>query len=139
MKTVCIVSSTRAEYGLLRPLIKRVQDDKMFNLLFVVTGMHLSFGFGHTIDEIKKDNIKIDEIIPILDDASINKPSKIMARALSKFDDFFSNNKIDLLIVLGDRFEMMSVCIAAMNNCIPIAHIHGGETTEGAIDEAIRH
>lgn len=139
MKTVCIVSSTRAEYGLLQPLIKKIQNDKMLNLLFVVTGMHLSFGFGHTIDEIKKDDVRINEIIPILDNASSDKTSKIMARALSKFDDFFTNNKIDLLIVLGDRFEMMSVCIAAMNNCIPIAHIHGGETTEGAIDEAIRH
>ena len=140
MKRICIVTSTRAEFGLLLPLIKKVIDDDNLELKLAVTGTHLSKNFGETYKEIIQNNIPIDEKIDILqnDDGKLNV-LKVMSTALTKFGEYFSNLKPDLLVILGDRYEMLSVAEAAMVLNIPIAHIHGGETTQGAIDEAIRH
>ena len=140
MKKICIVSGTRAEYGLLKPLIKRIKEDNELELQLVVTGMHLSPEFGLTYNEIINDGFNIDEKVEIL--LSSDTPigiSKSMGIAMISFSEVFERLKPDMLIILGDRYEIFSVASVAMNFKIPIAHLHGGETTEGAIDEAIRH
>lgn len=140
MKKVCILTATRAEYGLLKPLIIRLLNEKEIEVYIVVTGMHLSSEFGLTYNEIEEDNIPIHRKIPIL--LSCDSPASIsssMGLAMIAFGGYFEEVQPDLLVVLGDRYETLAVCIAAMNQRIPIAHIHGGEKTEGAMDEAIRH
>lgn len=140
MKKVCILTATRAEYGLLKPLITKLLNEKEIDVYTVITGMHLSTEFGLTFQEIEKDNIPIHKKIPIL--LSSDTPASIsysMGLAMIAFGSYFEETQPDLLVVLGDRYETLAVCIAAMNQRIPIAHIHGGEKTEGAIDEAIRH
>lgn len=140
MKRICILTATRAEYSLLKPLIVKLSEEKQFEIFTVVTGMHLSTEFGLTYKEIEKDNIPINRKIPIL--LSSDSPasvSKAMGLALIEFSSYFEEIRPDILIVLGDRYETISVCLAAMNEKIPIVHIHGGEKTEGVIDEAIRH
>ena len=140
MKRVCIFTATRAEYGLLRNVILKLQAKRDFDVRVVVTGMHLSEAYGNTYREIEDDGIIIDEKIDILEwGISDIDVSKTMAKALAEFSDYFSKLQPDMLIVLGDRYETLAVCIAAMNHRIMIAHLYGGETTEGAIDEAIRH
>lgn len=133
MRKICVVTSTRAEYGIMSNLIEKINQDKDLELQLIVTGMHLSEKFGHTIDEItqpitKKIDIEIEK-----------EPAHSLALAIEKFDTVFKELKPDIVAILGDRYEIMGVAQAAMLNNIPIAHIHGGETTEGAIDEAIRH
>jgi GDP/UDP-N,N'-diacetylbacillosamine 2-epimerase (hydrolysing) len=139
-KNICVVTGTRAEYGLLKRLIFKLTDNIKFDTKIVATGMHLSPEFGLTYKEIEKDGLKIDEKIEIL--LSSDTPesiSKSMGLAIISFAEYFKRTQPDLVIVLGDRYEMLSVCCAAMNAKIPIAHLYGGETTEGAIDECIRH
>ncbi|MDT4763428.1 UDP-N-acetylglucosamine 2-epimerase [Sphaerochaeta sp. PS] len=139
-KIISILTATRAEYGLLHPLILKLQKLGAFDVRVVVTGAHLSPEFGLTYKEIEEDNIEIDKKIEIL--LSSDTPSSIsksMGLAMIGFSDYFSELKPDLLIVLGDRYETLAVCCVAMNQRIPIAHLYGGETTEGAIDESIRH
>lgn len=140
MMKIAVLTATRAEYGLLSPIINHMSGDKDLDLRVVVTGTHLSAEFGYTYKEIEADNVQIDEKIEILengDDAvSI---SKTMANALSRFAEYFERRRPEALMVLGDRYETLSVCIAAANAQIPIIHLYGGETTQGAIDEAIRH
>lgn len=139
-KNICVLTATRAEYGLLKNIILRLQEVPAFQVNVVVTGMHLDQAFGETYREIESDGIAIAAKIPILSDNSgAVGMSETMAQALISFGHFFADNRQDMLIVLGDRYETMAVCIAAMNERIPIAHIHGGEVTEGAIDDAIRH
>lgn len=140
MKKICILTATRAEYGLLKPVIVRLRQEESVEVMVVATGMHLSTEFGLTFQEIEKDGIPIHRKIPILLDS--DTPSAIsssMGLALIAFGNYFEETKPDMLVVLGDRYEALAVSIAAMNQRIPIAHIHGGEKTEGAIDEAIRH
>lgn len=140
MKNVCVLTATRAEYGLLKNLILRLQEEPEFQINVVVTGMHLDRAFGETYREIEEDGIAIAAKLPVLsENGSAVGMSETMANALVSFGHFFAENRQDLLVVLGDRYETMAVCIAAMNEQIPIAHIHGGEVTEGAIDDAIRH
>lgn len=139
-KHIAIVTSTRADYGILKPLIERLKEEKELTTGLLVTGMHLSESFGMTVQEIERDGNPIEVCIPILEEGdSPQDVSNTMANTLRSFGAYFSANKPDLLIVLGDRYEIMAVCIAAMNEGIPIAHLHGGETTEGAIDECVRH
>lgn len=140
MKNICVLSATRAEYGLLKNVIVRLRSESVFQVNVVVTGMHLDRAFGETYREIEKDGIPITAKIPIIskEDGAVGM-SETMAEALTRFGHFFAENRQDLLVVLGDRYETMAVCIAAMNAQMPIAHIHGGEVTEGAIDDAIRH
>ncbi|UGB30426.1 UDP-N-acetylglucosamine 2-epimerase [Metabacillus sp. B2-18] len=140
MKKISILTATRAEYGLLKPIIEKLNILKEFDVRVVVTGAHLSPEFGLTYKEIEQDGIVIDEKIEML--LSSDTPSSIsksMGLAMVGFADYFERLKPDLLIVLGDRYETLAVCIAAMNQRIPIAHLYGGEKTEGATDESIRH
>jgi GDP/UDP-N,N'-diacetylbacillosamine 2-epimerase (hydrolysing) len=139
MKKICVVTGTRAEYGLLFWLMKEVEADKGLELQVVATGMHLSPEFGLTYKEIEKD-FKIDKKIEML--LSSDTPigiSKSMGLAQISFSEAFEELKPDLIVVLGDRYEIFSAVSSAMILRIPVAHLHGGETTEGAFDEAIRH
>ncbi len=139
-KQIGVLTSTRAEFGLLRPLIVRLMQEECFDVRVLVTGAHLSSAFGNTYKEIEEAGIAIAVKIECLTEGDSPKAvSDNMAMAISGFGDYFQNNNLDLLVVLGDRYETLAVCIAAMNAEIPIAHIHGGEATEGLIDEAIRH
>ena len=140
-KTICIVTATRAEWGLLRPLAKEIQEDNAFSLLLAVTGTHFSEEFGNTWKEIVSDGFSIDERVDIITSPIQNAVdvSNTMARALTGFTEVFSRHEIDLVILLGDRYETLAVALAAMNARVPILHIHGGEVTEGALDDAIRH
>lgn len=133
MRKICVITSTRAEYGIMSKLIEKIDLDNKLQLQLVVTGSHLSKKFGETYKEItqpitKKIDIDIEE-----------EPTHSMAQCIEKFSQAFIELKPDLILILGDRYEIMSVAIAAMLNNIPIAHIHGGEATHGVIDEAIRH
>ena len=140
MKKVAIVTATRAEYGLMTPLIRAVDKEPEFELELIVTGTHLSPKYGYTKKAIEKDGFPIAHEISILnEDNSSVGISYTMADTLKKFAECFSNDRPDILIILGDRTEMLSVAVAAMNECIPIAHIAGGEITEGAVDDCIRH
>ena len=142
MRTIAIVTSTRAEYGLLYPIIKQFRniENKDFRLELIVTGTHLSKDFGMTINEIIQDNMRIDEKIQVSvkTDDSIHI-SLNMSDVLVKFTELFDKKKYDALMILGDRYEMLSIAIAAMNTRTPIFHLCGGDTTEGAVDECIRH
>ena len=140
MKRVCVLTATRAEYGLLKNIIMKLQKVSELEVNVVVTGMHLSPEFGLTYREIEQDGIEIHKKIEILLSSDTSSSiSKTMGLALIQFADYFQESKPDLLLVLGDRYETLAVCIAAMNQQVPIAHLYGGETTEGAVDEAIRH
>lgn len=140
MKKICIVTATRAEYGLLRNFIKKVEEDKDLKACLIVTGPHLSNDFGHTIEEIEKDGFPIAETVPILSEKNDERGVvETMATALIKFEGIFERLKPDMLVVLGDRYELFSICWAAFLLKIPIAHISGGELTEGAIDDTVRH
>lgn len=139
-KKIVILTGTRAEYGLLKPVIKTLSQCENFKVMVAVTGAHLSPEFGLTYREIEADGIEIDKKIEILlgSDTAVSV-SKAMGLAMISFSEYFDEAKPDALLVLGDRYETLAVCCAAMNARIPIFHMHGGETTEGAIDEAIRH
>jgi GDP/UDP-N,N'-diacetylbacillosamine 2-epimerase (hydrolysing) len=140
MKKICIATGTRAEYGLLKPIIDKVYKADDLELQLVVTGMHLSTEFGLTYHEIEEDGYPITAKIEMLlgSDTPVGI-TKSMGVALIGFADFFETYKPDIVVILGDRYEMLMVATAAMVAKIPIAHIHGGERTEGLMDEAIRH
>ena len=142
MRKICVITGTRAEYGLLSRLMKMIQDDQDTQLQIVATNMHLSPKFGNTCQEIENDGFTIDYKIPIIDDNDKDDAVttvKSMAKALAGFADAYNELKPDLVVVLGDRYEILAAAEAAMIMRIPIAHIHGGEVTEGAFDDAIRH
>ena len=137
---ICIVTGTRADYGLLYWTIKALSEDNFFSLQLCVTGMHLSPEFGLTYKLIEKDGFKITSKIETLlsSDSSIGI-SKSIGLGIISFSEEFERLKPDIILVVGDRFEILSASIAAMISKIPIAHCHGGEATEGLIDEPIRH
>ena len=139
-RKICVVTGTRAEYGLLFWLLKGLNNDKDIELQLCVTGMHLSPEFGLTYETIEKDGFQIHKKIEILlsSDTSVGI-NKSMGLGLIGFADCFAELNPDLLLVLGDRFEIFVTVVAAMISRIPIAHCHGGESTEGLIDESIRH
>jgi len=140
MKKVAIVTATRAEYGILVPLINAVNKHPMLELQLYVTGTHLSPKYGNTINEIENDRFPIFEQVPILENGNTAYDvSCTMANALKGFAKCFHDNRADIIIILGDRTEMLGVASAAMNEQIPIAHICGGEITEGAVDDCVRH
>lgn len=139
MKKICVVTGTRAEYGLLYWLMKEMELDGALKLQLIVTGMHLSPEFGLTYKEVEKE-FKIDRKIEML--LSSDSPvgiSKSMGLAQIGFAEAYDELRPDMVVLLGDRYEIFAAASAAMIAAIPIAHIHGGETTEGAFDEAIRH
>jgi len=140
MLKVSVVTATRAEYGILKPLIKKLDCDDDIELQLVATGTHLSQKYGFTVSEICDDNFKIFKRIPILEDGNSSYDISVtMANALKGFAEYFRDNHPDLVIILGDRTEMLAIASAAMNERVPICHIHGGEVTEGAVDECVRH
>jgi GDP/UDP-N,N'-diacetylbacillosamine 2-epimerase (hydrolysing) len=138
-RKICVVTGTRAEYGLLFWLMKEIEADSELELQMIATGMHLSPEFGLTYKEIEKD-FKIDKKIEMLlsSDTAIGI-SKSMGLAQISFADAYEELQPDIVVVLGDRYEIFSAVSAAMIARIPIVHLHGGETTEGAFDESIRH
>lgn len=140
MRKICVVTGTRAEYGLLYWLMKEIQDDTDLQLQLIVTGMHLSPEFGLTYKTIEEDGFIIDARVEML--LSSDTPvgiAKTIGLGVIGFADALDRLKPDVMIVLGDRYEILAAAQAALVARIPIAHIHGGETTEGAIDESIRH
>ncbi len=139
-RKICVVTGTRAEYGLLYWLIKEIQADDALELQIIATGAHLSPEFGLTYKTIENDGFYIDQKVEIL--LSSDSPvgvTKSMGVALLGFADAFVRLSPDIVVVLGDRYEILAAAEAAMMANIPIAHIHGGEITEGAIDDSIRH
>lgn len=139
-KTVCLVTGSRAEYGLLRPLIEAINSDSAFTLQLLVTGSHLSPEFGLTYREIEADGYRIDERVEVI--MSSDSPvgiCKSMGLGLIGFSEAYTRLQPDLVIVLGDRYEIFSAVSAAHISRIPVAHLHGGEVTEGAFDDALRH
>lgn len=140
MKTICMVTGSRAEYGLLKRTALRFIADPEVKLHFVVTGSHLQKDMGGTISEIEKDGISITAKIDIPMDCNTKADmARATSGAISAFAGYFEAKRPDLLMLLGDRFEIFAVAYAAAVQAIPIAHIGGGQTTEGAIDEFIRH
>jgi len=140
MKKVAVVTGTRAEYGLLKPVIEKVNQDESLQLCLVVTGMHLSAQYGYTFHEIEKDGFCIDYKVEMnLDDNTPYGISCAIGQEMAGMAEVFEKEKPELIILLGDRFEIESVAITALIFNIPIAHIHGGELTEGSIDDGIRH
>jgi GDP/UDP-N,N'-diacetylbacillosamine 2-epimerase (hydrolysing) len=140
MRKIAIVTGTRAEYGLLYCIIKHIHEDPQLELQLIVTGMHLMPEFGSTLREIEKDGVPIAKKVDIkLSGDSEEDIATSMGRGLMGFAKAYSQLKPDILVVLGDRFEIFSAVAAAVPFRIPIAHIHGGESTEGAMDELIRH
>lgn len=179
MKKICVVTATRAEFGLLWNVMKRIEEDPELELCLAVTGAHLLASQGNTLWEIEESGIPIAEKIPILEEEAgpkerhlvlkeavnpeenhpileeearlkerylaleeDNSPAGIcraMGRASARFGEFYARQKPDLLVVLGDRYELIPICSSALQFRIPIAHISGGEVTAGALDELYRH
>jgi GDP/UDP-N,N'-diacetylbacillosamine 2-epimerase (hydrolysing) len=140
MRKICVVTGTRAEYGLLRGVIMGISNSLKLEFQLIATGMHLSPEFGLTYLEIEKDGFFIDRKVEMLlsSDTSVSI-AKSMGLGMIGFADVLSELKPDLLLVLGDRYEIFAAVSAAMLARIPVAHLNGGETTEGAFDESIRH
>ena len=140
MRKICVITGSRAEYGLLRWVMQGIKDDPTLKLQVLATGMHLSREFGLTYREIKKDGFRIDRKVKMLtgSDTPVGI-AKSMGKGLIGFADALNELKPDLIVVLGDRFEIFSAVAAALVARIPVAHLHGGELTEGAFDDAIRH
>jgi len=139
MKKVAVVTATRAEYGLLKPLLTLIDQEPEFTLQLIVTGAHLCKEFGLTYKEIEKD-FKIDATLPIdLQENTDLSNSLAMAQLQTQFTLTCKQLQPDLIVILGDRYEMLSIATTATLLHIPIAHIHGGEITQGAVDDALRH
>lgn len=140
MKNICVVTGTRAEYGLLRWVMEAIRQSDVLDLQLIVTGMHLSPEFGLTVKAIEDDGFQIDRRVEMLlsSDTAVGV-TKSMGLGMIGFADALEELQPDLVLVLGDRYEIFAAAAAAMIACVPIAHLHGGEATEGVIDEAIRH
>lgn len=139
-KKIAVVTATRAEYGLLIRLIRRIQEDDELELELIVTGSHLSEKQGFTVRDIRNDGFPIAHEFPILEAGnSAYDISLTMANALRESARCFRDDRPDMVVLLGDRTELLGIAAAAANERIPIAHIHGGEVTEGAVDDCIRH
>lgn len=142
MKKVAVITATRAEYGLLRPVIYELRryESNTFKADLIVTGTHLSDQYGYTVTEIESDGMRIDHKIqiPVASD-SMNDISENQAVALTVFTKLFETESYQAVLLLGDRYESLAIAIAASNTRTPIFHLCGGDTTEGAMDEWIRH
>lgn len=140
MKKICVVTGTRAEYGLLRWVMEGIRQSPVLELQLIATGMHLSPEFGLTVEAIEEDGFQVDRKVEMLlsSDTAVGV-TKSMGLGMIGFADALAELKPDLMVVLGDRYELLSAAASAMVARVPIAHLHGGETTQGAFDEAIRH
>lgn len=139
-RKICVITGTRAEYGLLHWVMQGIKEDNDLSLQIIVTGMHLSPEFGLTYREIEDDGFQIDRKVEMLvsSDTTVGI-AKSIGLGVIGFADALNELKPDLVVVLGDRFEIFSAVSSALIACIPVAHLHGGETTEGAFDESLRH
>ena len=139
-RKICVVTGSRADYGLLRWLMQEIKEDPDLELQILATGMHLSETFGLTYKEIESDGFKINEKITVLngDDSGLSL-AKSISLGVSGCAEAFERLKPDLIIVLGDRFEIFAATTAALVSTLPVAHLHGGEVTVGAFDESFRH
>lgn len=140
MRTIGVVTTARSDYGICLPVLRRIQADPGLRLQLLVTGMHLSSEFGLTVRAIESDGFEISERIEMLlsSDAPVGV-GKSMGLGLIGFAEAYARRRPDILVVLGDRFDMHVAALAALPFKIPVAHIHGGELTRGAIDDALRH
>lgn len=139
MRKVAVVTGTRAEYGILKPVLRAIKSHPRLNLILIVTGMHLSKEFGYTIKEIIKDGFKIDAKVEMLHKEDTRAAmAKSIGKCVIKMTEVLEKTKPDLLVLLGDRAEMLAGAVAASYMGIPIAHLHGGEVS-GSIDDSIRH
>ena len=140
MKNVCVITSSRADYGLLFWVLKNLKNSKKIKLKIIVSGMHFAKKHGLTYKEILKDNFEIDSKVYFKTESNNSKDLiSSFSNALTSYNKSFKKLNINYLVILGDRYEIFSAILPACYANIPIAHIHGGERTEGAIDESIRH
>jgi UDP-hydrolysing UDP-N-acetyl-D-glucosamine 2-epimerase len=140
MRTIAAVTSSRADYGIYRPVLRRIEDDSELDLAVVATGVHLTDGTGMTADDIAADGFAVREHVAV--DMASDGPAGMaatMGAVTSSFAALFDRWRPDILLLQGDRFELHAVAVAALPFAIPIAHMHGGEVTEGAMDDALRH
>ena len=139
-RKICVVTGSRAEYGLLRWVMQGIKDDPSLTLQIIATGMHLSVKYGDTYQEIEGDGFFIDHKVEMLSDSDTPVGiAKSMGNGMIRFADALHDLNPDLIVVLGDRFEIFSAVAAALVAQIPVAHIHGGELTQGNFDDALRH
>ena len=139
-RKICVFTSTRAEYGLLRWVMNDIELSGDLDLQLLVSGTHLSPAFGMTVEEIEDDGFDVDRRVEmLLDSDTPSAVTKSMGLAMVEFADVFQDLEPDVVVILGDRLEALAAATAATVAQIPIAHLHGGEVTEGAIDEAFRH
>lgn len=142
MRRICVITGTRAEFGLLSGLMRLIQQSDLTQLQVIATNMHLSPRYGNTYKEIEEAGFAIDYKVPILDENAAdnaNETLHAMSRAIAGFADAYDALQPNLIVVLGDRFEILAAVESALIKQIPVAHIHGGELTLGAYDDAIRH
>lgn len=140
VRKICVVTGTRAEYGIMSRLMQSLKDDERVKLLIIATNMHLSPEFGFTVNEIENDGFVVDKKVEMLLSSDTHVGTvKSMGLALVGLADAFEELKPDLVVILGDRYEMLAAASAALIFGIPVAHLYGGEITEGAYDDSIRH
>jgi len=140
MRTIGIVTVSRSDYGIYLPILERIERDPDLALSLYVGGMHLDSGFGHTADWIERDGFDVAGRVEMLEASDAPEGiSRSIGRGVAGFAECFAAGAPDILVVLGDRFEMFAAAVAATPFTLPVAHIHGGETTEGAFDEGFRH
>jgi len=140
MRKICVVTGTRAEYGLLKPVMDKLQQCPSTELQLIVTGMHLSPEYGLTVRQIETDGFCVNRKVEmLLSSDTVVAITKSMGLGTIGFADAFNELRPDVVVLLGDRYEIFAAATAALVARIPIAHLHGGEITEGAFDEAIRH
>ncbi|MCH5243068.1 MAG: UDP-N-acetylglucosamine 2-epimerase (hydrolyzing), partial [Muribaculaceae bacterium] len=140
MKKICFITGTRADYGIMAPIMKEIEKSPDAQLQIIATNMHLSPDFGMTVNEIEADGFKVDvKIESLIPGGTPSATVKSMARVEEGLAEAFTKLNPDLVVILGDRYETLAAASAAVVFNIPIAHLHGGETTEGAIDDAFRH
>lgn len=139
-KKILIVTGNRADYGLLKKLISEIKKNKSLSLKILATGSHLIKKYGYTVNEIKNDKNKIDYKVNLsINSDKPNDISKAISIGIEKFSKILSYDRPDLAIVLGDRYEIFSFVVSANIHGVPIGHLHGGEITQGAIDDSLRH
>ena len=140
-KKVCVLTTSRADYSLLKPLVIGLKKEKNFKTIFTVTGTHFQKKYGYSINEILKDKIKIDKkiLINLVNNTSSNNISLLAGEYMKIFSKFFNKLKPDYLILLGDRYEVLSAALTSYIMNIPIIHIAGGEVTRGSYDDGFRH
>ena len=140
MKKICVITGTRAEYGLMSRVMRLIKEDADLQLQIIATNMHLSVEYGETYKEMEVDGFVIDKKIPILSSSdTANATAKSVGTGVIGFADAYEELQPDMIMVLGDRFETLSAVSTALFYKIPVIHLHGGEITEGAYDDAIRH